>query len=93
MSHFEKPVSLVTYPDYQQYVQTPMDLQTVETKAKAGAYVTPEDFEYDMILIFQNSIAYNSARKSDHLVTLSKNGLKSPHHTSLHTFFVDAFGF
>eukprot|EP00980_Cylindrotheca_fusiformis_P011811 scaffold2816_cov121-Cylindrotheca_fusiformis.AAC.27 len=53
-----------------------MDLQIVERKVKSGAYVTPEDFEYDVLLIFQNCIAYNMARSVDHLVSLGKYGMK-----------------
>jgi hypothetical protein len=53
-----------------------MDMQSVERKVKSGAYATPEDFEYDILLIFQNCIAYNSARKTDHLVAMGKFGMK-----------------
>ena len=67
MATFEKPVSVAVIPDYVQYVQTPMDLQTVERKIKNAQYQTPEDFEYDMLLMFQNCITYNGARKMDHL--------------------------
>ena len=77
MGPFEKPVSLATFPDYPQHVQTPMDLQTVERKVKAAGYATPEDFEYDMLLIFQNCITYNTARKTDHLVSMGKSAMKN----------------
>jgi len=77
MANFEKPVSVAVIPDYMQYVHTPMDLQTVERKIKNVQYGTPEDFEYDMILMFQNCIKYNGARKVDHLVALGRFGLKS----------------
>ncbi|MGK3757600.1 MAG: hypothetical protein ACI8RD_009914 [Bacillariaceae sp.] len=77
MANFEKPVSVAVIPDYMQYVQTPMDLQTVERKIKNVQYATPEDFEYDMILMFQNCITYNGARKVDHLVSLGRFGLKA----------------
>jgi hypothetical protein len=77
MSNFEKPVSVAVFPDYVQFVQTPMDLQTVERKTKNGQYGTPEDFEYDVNLIFQNCITYNSVRKMDHLVALGRFGLKN----------------
>ena len=77
MGPFEKPVSLALFPDYVQYVQSPMDLSTVERKVKAASYATPEDFEYDMLLVFQNCIAYNSARQADHLVSMAKFGMKS----------------
>jgi len=77
MAIFEKPVSVAVIPDYMQYVHTPMDLQTVERKIKNVQYGTPEDFEYDMILMFQNCIKYNGARKVEHLVGLGRFGLKS----------------
>jgi Bromodomain len=76
MAPFEKPVSLAAYPDYMQYVDNPMDLQSVERKVKNAVYTTPEDFEYDVLLIFNNCIAYNAARKSDHLVAMGKYGIK-----------------
>ena len=73
---FEKPVSIEDYPDYAQIIQTPMDLQTVEKKTKAGLYETPEDFEYDMGLVFKNCETYNAARKGEHLVAMAKYGAK-----------------
>ena len=76
MAPFEKPVSLASYPDYTQFVEKPMDLQAVERKVKSASYVTPEDFEYDILLIFNNCITYNAARKSDHLVAMGKYGIK-----------------
>ena len=77
MAHFEKPVSLVAFPDYGNHVSEPMDLSSVETKAKAMKYDTPEDFEYDMNLIFRNCEKYNLQRNGDHLVALAKFGLKN----------------
>ncbi len=79
MAKFEKPVSVAVYTDYMQYVQTPMDLQTVERKIKNVKYSTPEDFEFDMILMFQNCITYNgySGKKIDHMVALGRFGLKA----------------
>lgn len=76
LEHFEKPVSLAAFPDYTQHVQSPMDIQTIERKVRAGAYGTPEDFEYDMLLMFQNCITYNSARKTDHLVAMGRYAMK-----------------
>ena len=76
MGPFEKPVSLTLYPNYLQFVQTPMDLDRVEKKAKAGAYATPEDFEYDVHLIFRNCEAFNAPRKTDQLVAMGKYGAK-----------------
>jgi hypothetical protein len=77
MGPFEKPVSVAAFPDYVQYVQSPMDLSTLERKVKSASYATPEDFEYDMLLIFQNCIAYNSARQADHLIAMARFGMKS----------------
>mmetsp|Transcript_27704 Transcript_27704/g.42163 ORF Transcript_27704/g.42163 Transcript_27704/m.42163 type:complete len:203 (+) Transcript_27704:1528-2136(+) len=76
MRPFEKPVDSTVYRDYLQYVQTPMDLETIERKIKAGSYETPEDFEYDVHLIFRNCEAYNTPRKTDQMVAMGKNGAK-----------------
>lgn len=76
MRPFEKAVDLTVYRDYLQYVQTPMDLETIERKVKAGSYETPEDFEYDVHLIFRNCEAYNAPRKTDQMVAMGKNGAK-----------------
>lgn len=76
MRPFEKVVDLAVYRDYLQFVQTPMDLETVERNVKAGVYETPEDFEYDVNLIFKNCEAYNAPRKTDQMVAMGKNGAK-----------------
>ena len=76
MAPFEKPVSIEDYPDYLQYVQTPMDLQAVERKTKSGVYEMPEDFEYDLSLVFKNCETYNTHRRGDHLVAMAKYGAK-----------------
>jgi hypothetical protein len=76
MASFEEPVSVTVFPDYIEYIQTPMDLRTVERKIKSGQYASPEDFEYDMLLMFQNCITYYGRKKMDHLVALGKNGMK-----------------
>ena len=76
MALFEKPVPLSAFPDYSQKIKTPMDLHSVERKVKNALYGTPEDFEYDVLLIFQNCITYNSSRDVEHLVNLGKYGLK-----------------
>jgi hypothetical protein len=89
MAPFEKPVSLSAFPDYTTIVPTPMDMQSVERKVKSAAYATPEDFEYDILLIFQNCIAYNAARKTDHLVAMGKYGMK--HFRRVFTFKMKPF--
>lgn len=76
MAPFEKPVVLEDYPDYLQFVQSPMDLEKVERRVKASYYNTPEDFESDMTLVFKNCETYNVPRKNDHLVNMAKYGAK-----------------
>jgi Bromodomain len=76
MRPFEKPVDLSVYQDYLQYAPTPMDLETVEHKVRSGSYETPEDFEYDILLIFKNCEAYNAPRKTDQLLAMGKYAAK-----------------
>ena len=73
---FEKPVDLNLYRDYLQYVRVPLCLEQVERKVRSGLYITPEDFEYDVYLIFKNCEAYNAPKKSDHMIALGKNAAK-----------------
>jgi len=70
---FEKPVNLAFFGDYLQFVDTPMDLETVDRKIASGFYATPEDFEYDVTLIFRNCEKYNIPKKNDHIVALAKH--------------------
>jgi DNA primase catalytic subunit len=35
--HFEKPVEIAMFTDYRQFVETPMDLETVDRKIESGA--------------------------------------------------------
>jgi len=74
--HFEKPVDTSMFTDYHKFVDTPMDLETVERKIGSDAYATPEDFEYDILTIFRNCDKYNTAKKYFHMVTLSKHTAK-----------------
>jgi len=69
---FEQPVNVALFPDYPKYVQMPMDLSTVESKVKSGAYETAEDFEFDINLIFRNCEAYNGPKKNTHIVAMAK---------------------
>ena len=72
MSPFEKPVSLSDFPDYLQYISEPIDLQTIERKVKSNEYETPEDFEYDLSMVFKNCEMYNTRRNAQHPVAMSK---------------------
>ena len=74
--HFEKPVDTSVFTDYLKFVDTPMDLETVERKIGSDAYATPEDFEYDILTIFRNCDKYNAPKKNFHMVTLGKHTAK-----------------
>ena len=76
MMHFENPVSTADFPTYPEFVQTPMDLSKIEKKIKSNAYNTPEDFEYDMILMMNNCIAFNGPRGDKFMVNLANFVLK-----------------
>jgi len=49
-----------------------MDLKTIDKKIKLNSYQTPEDFEYDVTLIFKNCEFYNVPKKNTHIVQRSK---------------------
>jgi hypothetical protein len=74
--HFEKPVDTSIFTDYPKFVDTPMDLDTVERKIGSDEYATPEDFEYDILTIFRNCEKYNTPKKNFHMVTLGKHTAK-----------------
>ncbi|KAF7730999.1 hypothetical protein EC973_001045 [Apophysomyces ossiformis] len=58
---FLAPVDIVTLniPDYPSIVKRPMDLSTIETKLIDGSYESPESFEADIRLMFNNCYLYN----------------------------------
>ncbi len=70
---FEHSVDTNVFKDYLQYVQTPMDLKTIESNIQLGLYQLPEDFEYDVNLIFKNCEVYNIPKSNNHIVNLSKH--------------------
>lgn len=76
MRPFEKVVDLNVYRDYLQCVRVPMCLEQIERKIKMEQYLTPEDFEYDVHLIFKNCEAYNAPKNSEHMVAMAKYGTK-----------------
>ncbi len=53
-----------------------MDLKTVESNVMRGIYQYPEDFEYDVNLIFKNCEAYNIPKQNIHIVNLSRHCAK-----------------
>lgn len=76
MAPFEDPVSLSTYPDYMQYIQEKMDLQSIERKVKTAGYDMTEDFEYDVFLVFNNYEVYNLRRNAHHAIGIAKFAAK-----------------
>jgi len=50
-----------------------MNLETVEQKIKNDEYEAPEDFEYDVLLIFKNCESYNVPKKNDLIVLKAKH--------------------
>jgi Bromodomain len=72
MGPFEDPVSLVTYPDYAQFIREKMDLQTIERKVKSNGYEVAEDFEYDVNLVFRNYEEYHARRHLPHAGAIAK---------------------
>ncbi|XP_053329912.1 bromodomain and WD repeat-containing protein 3 [Spea bombifrons] len=61
---FRQPVNRVSYPDYQDVIETPMDFSTVKATLEAGKYGDPVEFGRDVRLIFSNSKAYTPNKKS-----------------------------
>ena len=59
-----KPVSILDVPDYLEFVDHPMDLQTVWQQMQDGHYATPKDFAKDVRLIFQNAKNYYKNKES-----------------------------
>ena len=59
-----KPVSISDVPDYLEFVDHPMDLQTVGEQLQDGRYATPKDFAKDVRLIFQNAKNYYKKKES-----------------------------
>ncbi|XP_027695230.1 bromodomain and WD repeat-containing protein 3 isoform X4 [Vombatus ursinus] len=61
---FRQPVDQLSYPDYQDIIDTPMDFSTVKETLEAGNYASPLEFYKDVRLIFTNSKAYTPNKKS-----------------------------
>ena len=56
---FLEPVDLEDFPDYEELIDTPMDLSTVRTKLETKKYQAPEQFARDMRKIWNNCKIYN----------------------------------
>ena len=55
-----------------QHVSNPIHLKAIDQKIEAEAYQHPEDFEYDVNLIFKNCEAYNLPKKYEVIIGISK---------------------
>ncbi|KAL8619065.1 hypothetical protein ACOMHN_020763 [Nucella lapillus] len=63
-SPFLAPVDPDLYPNYDQIIQTPMDLCTVRRRLHGDEYTSPVEFAENVRLIFRNSREFNTNRKS-----------------------------
>ena len=54
-THFEKPVDTTFFPDYRNFVESPMDLETVDGKIEKDAYTTPEGMICLLCILFDSS--------------------------------------
>ena len=72
---FQEAVNPEDFPDYLDYVATPMDLVTVQNKLAAGDYEGSFDaFAKDVRLVWSNCMSYNAENSliSQHAAELSR---------------------
>ncbi|XP_065316123.1 PH-interacting protein-like isoform X2 [Gordionus sp. m RMFG-2023] len=61
---FRKPVDCSEYSDYYTIVRYPIDLGSIYSKLNRGMYNSPKDFRRDIRMVFVNSRAYNTNKRS-----------------------------
>ncbi|KAI8589053.1 hypothetical protein BDZ88DRAFT_396405 [Geranomyces variabilis] len=72
LQHFEQagiflqPVDPVMFPNYRVKIRKPMDLSTMERRARAGEYAALREFESDFRLMIANCFAYNPKTSFGH---------------------------
>ena len=66
---FNAPVNALEQgiPDYDRFVKRPMDLGTVRQKLEAGRYSRAEELAADVVLTFDNAMAFNPAGHAVHV--------------------------
>ncbi|ETV74781.1 hypothetical protein, variant 1 [Aphanomyces astaci] len=57
---FHEPVDVTVVTDYLEIIQCPIDLSAIQKKIDENAYATKAAFKDDLVLMCENSIAYNS---------------------------------
>ena len=73
---FRQPVDADFYPDYYDVIDHPMDFGTIRRHLEEGSYNNPFDFCKDVSLVFMNSKAYNTDKRSlIYLMTLRMRSL------------------
>ena len=62
---FIEPVDVdaLNIPEYLEIVKEPMDLTTIEGKLRYGKYSSPQQFDLDVLKIFNNSYLFNAANE------------------------------
>ena len=58
---FNQPVDQARFKDYLRTIKEPMDLGTMQAKLDRWQYNSPQEFERDMRLVFENCRRYNAA--------------------------------
>ncbi|KAJ3343649.1 nuA3 HAT complex component nto1 [Gonapodya sp. JEL0774] len=58
--YFSHPVSVFDVPDYLDVISQPMDLGTIAEKLRKREYLTIEEYEADLQLVWDNAITYNA---------------------------------
>ncbi|KAJ3394940.1 nuA3 HAT complex component nto1 [Lobulomyces angularis] len=63
---FHTPVPVQIAPDYYEVVKSPMDLSTLEKNVDNHVYITVEEFQNDVNLMFDNCKLYNASATAYH---------------------------
>ncbi len=61
---FKEPVDSLKYPDYNQEINAPIDLQIISEDLQVRSYSNPVEFSKDVQRVFSNSKKYNTDENS-----------------------------